>query len=334
MTPIVLTVALAGTLLFSGTTLEHATAQQAHERQIADVALHGGELGVPESVVERARHTPGVAAAVGVASTGVVALDGLGSAFAPMPAQMVDGADAAQVLDLGVRSGRLSDLHGHTVALDADQAAIHGIKLGDRIPLALGDGTRVRLTVVATYARSLGFGTILLPRELAAPHATDPLPEAVLIRTDRPGVADRLRNLQPGITVATNAELRSAEDANRRLRAWLSRVLVALIFAFTAIAAVNTLAMIAFARRSELSMLRLVGASPRQIARMSRWEAALVVIVGIGLGAGITLAALLPFSAALATTPYVPLTGAAALVAVTAALGLLAGQLPARLNRA
>ena len=48
-----LTVALAGTLLFSDTTLEHATAQQAHERQIADLALHGGELGVPESVIER-----------------------------------------------------------------------------------------------------------------------------------------------------------------------------------------------------------------------------------------------------------------------------------------
>ena len=57
------------------------------------------------------------------------------------------------------------------------------------------------------------------------------------------------------------------------MRTWLSRVLVALIFAFTAIAAVNTLAMIAFARGRELAVLRLVGASPRQIARMSRWEA-------------------------------------------------------------
>ena len=272
-------------------------------------------------------------AAVGVASTGVVALDDLGSAFAPMPAQMVDGVDAARVLDLDVRSGRLSDLRGQAVALDADQAAIHGIELGDRIPLALGDGTPVRLTVVATYRRALGFGTILLPRELAAPHATDPLPEAVLIRTDRPGVADRLRNLQPGITVATNAELQSADDANRRMRTWLSRVLVALIFAFTAIAAVNTLAMIAFARRSELAVLRLVGASPRQIARMSRWEAVLVVMVGIGLGAAITLATLLPFSATLASAPYVPLAGAAGLVAVTAALGMLASQLPTRIQR-
>jgi putative ABC transport system permease protein len=339
MTPIVLTVAMAGSLLFTGTTMEHATVAQSRERQTAQLALHAGDLGVPETAVEKAKHTPGVAAAVGIASTGVVALDGLGSAFAPMPAQMVDGEDAARVLDLGVRSGSLQDLSGHTVALGADLARARNIRVGARIPLALGDGTPVRLRVVATYGRTLGFGEILLPRALAAPHATDPLAEAVLVRTT-PGastarVAASLQTMTaayPGLEVAGRAALRSADDASRHMRTWLGRVLVALIFAFTSIAAVNTLSMIALARGRELALLRLVGATPRQVARMARWEAGIVVVVGIGLGSAIALATLVPFSAAVtgSATPHIPPSALGGLVAVTAALGFLASQLPTR----
>ena len=70
---------------------------------------------------------------------------------------MVDGAGAARVLDLDVRCGWLDDLRGATVALDAarPQAAHSRSAIG---PVALGDGTPVRLTVVATYERALGFG--------------------------------------------------------------------------------------------------------------------------------------------------------------------------------
>jgi len=115
--------------------------------------------------------------------------------------------------------------------------------------------------------------------------------------------------------------------------AWLNRVLAGLIFVFTAIAAVNTLAMIALSRGRELALLRLVGATPRQLARMARWEAGLVVIVGIGLGAAIATASLLPFSKALKGTPLPDVEPLllAGLLAGTALLGLLASLLPARL---
>ena len=66
----------------------------------------------------------------------------------PLAAQMVDGG-ASQVLDLDIRSGSLSGLHGSSVALGAE---------GRRVPLAsrfatgvraLGNGSRVRLRVIA-----------------------------------------------------------------------------------------------------------------------------------------------------------------------------------------
>jgi putative ABC transport system permease protein len=71
------------------------------------------------------------------------------------------------------------------------------------------------------------------------------------------------------------------------------------IFASTSIAVVNTLTMIALQRGRELALLRLVGGTARQVVAMTRWEAVLIVTVGIGLGVAISLATLLPFSQAL-----------------------------------
>jgi putative ABC transport system permease protein len=292
--------------------------------------------------VDEARRTPGVAAAVGIAPTGVVPLDntGLGSGYTALDAQAVDSEGASRALDLGVRSGSLADLHGDAVAIGAQRAKTAKVAIGDRAEFALGDGTRVRLRVVATYARSLGFGEFLLPRELAAPHTTNRLAEAVLVRI-APGASAsrvtaglaRVAAAHPGVRVSGKAALRSDAAKERKALVWMNRVLAGLIFVFTGIAAVNTLAMIALSRRRELALLRLVGATPRQLARMARWEAGLVVIVGIGLGAAIAAAALLPFSEALTGSrmPDVEPRLLAGILGGTAVLGLIASLLPTRL---
>jgi putative ABC transport system permease protein len=342
MTPLVLSVAMACTLLFSGTTQATETANQAQDRQLADLVLSAPNGGVPEAAVNQARHTPGVAAAIGIAPTGVLPLDNpaLGSGYTTLAAQMVDAEGASGTLDLGVRSGSIDDLHGETVAIAAKRAESANVAVGDRVNFALGDGTRVRLRVVATYDRSLGFGEFVLPRELAAPHATERLADAVLVRTapgaSLPRVKADLANVaaaHPGMQVGGKAALRSEAANDRKMVVWINRVLAGLIFIFTAIAAVNTLAMIALSRERELALLRLVGATPRQVARMARWEAGLVVMVGIGLGAAIAAAALVPFSQAL-TGSHVPDIEPRLLAGIlggTALLGLLASLLPTRL---
>jgi putative ABC transport system permease protein len=137
----------------------------------------------------------------------------------------------------------------------------------------------------------------------------------------------------PGVYVSDKAALRSDEAKQRKILVWVNRVLAGLILIFTAIAAVNTLAMIALSRGRELALLRLVGATPRQVARMARWEAGLVVIVGIGLGAAIAAATLVPFSQALTGSP-IPAVDPRMLAGIlggTAVLGLIASLLPTRL---
>src|SRR5207248_240285 len=126
------------------------------------------------------------------------------------------------------------------------------------------------------------------------------------------GASQRLQTLArryPGLRVTNHASLATASDAEREANSWLGPLFVAIIFAFTSIAVVNTLAMIALQRGRELALLRLVGGTRSQVRSMARWEAGLIVTIGLGLGLAIAAAALLPLSRALTGSlrPYVPL---------------------------
>ena len=65
---------------------------------------------------------------------------------------------------------------------------------------------------------------------------------------------------------------------------------------------------------------------------MSRWEAGLIVTIGLGLGLAISATALLPLSHALngSLRPYVPPVPLAAILGTSALLALLALALPTR----
>ena len=113
---------------------------------------------------------------------------------------------------------------------------------------------------------------------------------------------------------------------------WLGPLFVAMIFAFTSIAVVNTLVMIGLRRGRELALLRLVGATPRQVRSMARWEAGLIIAIGLSVGLAIAATALLPLSQALTGSlrPYVPGGPLAAILGISALLALLALALPTR----
>jgi putative ABC transport system permease protein len=208
--------------------------------------------------------------------------------------------------------------------------------VGDRVALRLGDGSRTHATVVAIYTRSLAFGDALLAPELVAGHQTTPLLGTILVRTAHPAaVARRLRGLEaryPGLRVSDRPAVAGADDADRELNHWLGPLFVAMIFAFTSIAVLNTLTMIALRRGRELALLRLTGATRRQVRAMARWEAVLIVAVGLGLGLAIAATALLPLSRALTGSlrPYVPAGQLAAILGGSALLAFVALAVPTR----
>jgi len=331
-TPIVLTVALNCTLLFSSTTIDHATTEQRQAGLTGQLAVTSTGPGLPADALASVRATPGVRSAVGLTSTTLG--PGLGTSDT-IPAQILTGGQGGG-LDAGVIAGSLSALHGDTIALGRHRAdAVHA-RIGERMAIMLGDGTRTRATVVAIYTRDLAFGDALIAPELAAGHQTTPLLSMILIRSGRPAAtAARLRALAqryPGLRVSDSASLVTATDADRELNHWLGPFFVVMIFSFTSIAIVNTLIMIALRRRRELALLRLTGATRRQVRSMARWEAILIITMGLGIGLAIAATALLPLSHAFTggLRPYAPAGWLAAILGVSALLALVAMSVPTR----
>ncbi|HLK76520.1 MAG TPA: FtsX-like permease family protein [Streptosporangiaceae bacterium] len=333
-TALLLTVALSSTFFFGSTTIEHATSEQQRAALTGQLAVTSAGPGLPAAALADTRATPGVRSAVALTSTTLG--PGLGVPDDIIPAQILTGGQGGG-LDVGVIAGSLNALHGNAIALGRHRAdAVHA-RVGDRVAIALGDGTPAQVTVVAIYSRDLAFGDALLAPELAAAHQTTPLLNEILIQTDQPAavVAGHLRALAqryPGLQVSDSAALVTASAAADELNSWLGPVFVAMIFVFTSIAVLNTLIMIALRRRRELALLRLTGATARQVRSMARWEAALIIAIGLGIGLAITATALLPLSHALTGgfRPYVPAGWLAAILGVSALLALVALSVPTR----
>ena len=332
-TPLMLTVAMSCTLLFSSTTTDHAVTKERKAGLSGELAITTAGAGMPVATLADVRATHGVRSAVALTPTTLGPSLGVGDDV--IPAEVLSGGQGGG-LDAGVTAGSLNGLHGDTIALGhrrADGAHAH---VGDRVPVMLGDGTRTHATVAAIYTRALAFGDALLSPDLAAGHQTTPLLGTILVHTgDAAAVGRRLRALSaryPGLKVSERAKVATATDAERETNRWLGPLFVAIIFAFTSIAVVNTLIMIALQRGRELGLLRLVGGTARQVRSMARWEAGLVIAIGLGLGLAIAATALLPLSHALtgSLTPYVPLDQLAAILGGSALLAVLALALPTR----
>lgn len=335
ITPLVLAMAFASTLVFLHTSEDHATAGQRSAGIVADHVV-SAPVGLPADATARAGSVRGVAAAVGVLRTGVLVPRGSGDGawMASESAQGVSGTGRAlaAVQDLDVRTGSLDELGRGTAAVDAGVASAVGVKVGDRLRLRLPDGSAAAPKVVAIYGRGLGLARITLPRAALASHVTSAFDSHVLVRdaegADPAAVAAALGPLGE---VAGPGGYAAARDEEGELNAWANAVMAAVLGGFAAVAAANTLVMTVLDRRRELGMLRLIGSTRRQVLGMVRWEALLVVVAGVALGTAIALATLVPMTRGLTGEgPYLPPLTYAGFAGTALALGLLATALPAR----
>ncbi|WP_335936327.1 ABC transporter permease [Streptomyces sp. PTD5-9] len=330
ITPIVLAMAFASTLVFMHTSEDRVIARQQRDAVIADHVVTAPS-GLASDATGRAAATPGVSAAVGLLRTSVLVPAGSGGErmLRNTPVQGVIGTGEAltEVQDLDVRSGSLSALRPGTAAIDVTLADSTGRTTGDRLELRLPDGAKASPKIVAVYGRGLGTGLVTLPAADLRTHVTSPYASELLVRAT-PAAARGLAALG-AVTDASGYAV--ARDGDRELNAWANAVMAAVLGGFAAVAAVNTLVMTVLDRRRELTVLHLVGTTRRQIMGMIRWEALLVTVAGAGLGTAIALATLNPMMKGLTgQPPYIPPMLYAAFVAAIIGLGLAAATIPAR----
>ncbi|MFF8475001.1 FtsX-like permease family protein [Streptomyces sp. NPDC015414] len=325
VTPLTLLIGMTCTVLFVQSTLGGAARAQAREGVTADWVVAAQGPGVPGEAARllRARHDTVTEV---VRTTVRVGLD-------KYPAQGVTPAGLTRTWNPRVTAGSLADLAPGTVAVSRLAADQHHLKPGSSLKLTLGDGTPATLTVAAVYARGLGFGDLTFAHDLLARHMDNPLASSVLVATTRTKtqLVTTLREF-PGLEILSPAAADSLQAERQQANAEVNYLAMGLVLAFTAITVVNTLAMSVAERVREFALLRLAGATRRQVLRMLRTEALAVLLLATALGSGISLAVLTAFSvgmtgrAAPAVTPLLYV----AVVAVGALLALTASALPGR----
>ncbi|MCZ2830982.1 ABC transporter permease [Modestobacter sp. VKM Ac-2986] len=337
ITPLVMAVAFAGTMFLLQGSVDRATADQREAAVVADTVVSAGPAGLPVDLPAQVAALPGVGAAVGVLPASV-ATPALGELM-PHTASGLTGDPAllSRALDVGVRDGDLAALRpggDGTVALDVLLADALDARVGEPVELITPDGATIRPTVVARYDRGLGVAAALLPAETLRPHLTTPVLSELLVRHDGPVQPADLAAL--GTVTGPAAQVAGpgpdgAPASALTSDSWLDVVFAAGLAGFAAIAAANTLVMITLARRREVGLLGMVGATRRQVLRTARLEALVVAGAAIGLGSLIAWGTLLPsVHGATGAGPYVPPALAAGVLGGVVVLALVCTGVPTR----
>ncbi|MEV6684111.1 FtsX-like permease family protein [Streptomyces sp. NPDC051130] len=347
--PVMLATGLASALIYLQTT-QSAGAEEAFKDNLrADVVITSASGGMPPSLVDQVRRRPGVeAVSAYVPSSGFLEpskaewarYNGKGKAPKGTPVQIngVSPEGIERTTAVSVVSGRLADLRADTVALPESSAKGH--RIGDRIPMRLGDGTKIEPTLVATVGERRGYGAVLMPASVVAEHTTKGGVPQILVAaqpgTDAGSLAGRLTGPDapaPGLHAADRASLVTAQVKQNDTQTWVAYLLVAMVIGYAVIALVNTLVMATVERRREFTLQRLIGATRAQVMRMMTVEALLTAFSGIALGMLVAAATLVPLSYAVLdrALPSGPPSILAAVVASAFVLTLGATLLAARI---
>lgn len=258
-------------------------------------------------------------------------------------ATAANGAELAQVMDVGVTQGTLEDLGDGTVALSTNYAEDHGWSMGSKVPVSFADGTQQELTVAAIYDDAALMGSVLISDETWAAHAVQESDFAISIAlAEGVGLAEGEQAVQavadryfaPDVQTKEEYVDAVASQVDQLLAVIYVMLLLAIIIALMGIA--NTLSLSIHERTRELGLLRAVGQSRRQLRSMVRGESLIVAtfgaVGGIGLGTFLGWALLKALSSSEDDLDVfaVPVGQLLIVLALGATVGLLAALRPAR----
>ncbi|MFF8409911.1 FtsX-like permease family protein [Streptomyces omiyaensis] len=309
--PVLVTVALAGTLFGASESVARAKETEARERTAAAYVAEGPRVALPA-------RTPAGAVVSASGPTSLFVRDGA-EALVKYPARAVaDPAAFAALARLPVVAGDLRDLDDRSIVVNEE---FERRRVGEEVEVWRADGSGpVRLRVAAVLARGTGDN---------GPYVT---------RAQAPGAPlDRLESDRPPAS-AGEPSAAAPPTVNRAARTGL-RLLLVLVLLYTVIALASTLFMATSVRGGELASLRLAGATRVQALRAVTGEAVLAVVLGTVLGFGVTAAVLGALGAGLAalSAPValaVPWAQTGAAAGVCAVVAVAASALPAwRLTR-
>ncbi|MBT2510056.1 ABC transporter permease [Streptomyces sp. ISL-98] len=331
--PVLVTVALAGSLFGAAATVREAKAGESAGQSAADyIVTAGGKSGFDERALARVRAIDGIDA-LPLASTSIYTLEE-GVALLQEETRVADAEALASVAKLPVVAGDAADLDDNSIIVTQEWAVN---TVGRKVDVWLGDGTKKTLTIAAVMRNGTGNNGVYVTPRNGAGAVVDEIDVKLKSGADTAAVSAALRKaVEPvGGQVATKEEWLEAAYplVSRQMKVDIIVVLgIALIY--TGIALANVLVMATSDRVRDLAVLRLAGATKRQVLWLITTETLVVVGVGAVLGLAVTVLNLLGIWGALGVltiwSPIViPWSTIGLIVAACATLAVVSAVLPA-----
>ncbi|MFF4832427.1 FtsX-like permease family protein [Streptomyces sp. NPDC001315] len=333
--PVLIMVALTGSLLGAGATLNNAKAAETRERTTAAfVVTTTGGPGFDAATLRELRHVSGARISATASSAVYVLEDGV--ALVRSEARVAQRASLAVTARLPLTAGKAADLDDESIIVNEEWQR-HTV--GQRVRVWLGDGTRKTLRIAAVMTTGTGNNGVYVTPANAPGAMVDRVDVALTDGADAGAVAAGLRAAvrASGAQVLTEDQWIRATypQTNRTTRLGFLLVL-GISLVYTGISLVNTMVMATSDRVRDLAVLRLAGATRRQVLRLVGAEALTVVAVGALLGllvAGLNVAGMWGALRLLSVPGTIELPWAAigAAVGACALLAVLASVVPAAL---
>ncbi|KIF78885.1 ABC transporter permease, partial [Streptomyces sp. 150FB] len=332
--PVIITVALAASLMGTTATVNAAKSAEAAASTRADCVITSasGDGPLDPRFVAEVSSLPGAVASVS-RSTAVTVLEE-DTALIRSEAKAVDPSQLTALATLPVVAGRLADLDDTSIVVNEEW---HTRTVGRRVSVWLGDGRKVSLRIAAVLRVGTGGNGVYVTPKNAAGAAVDRIDVRVAPGADAAAVGARLR--AAGRVAHTPVLTKDAWIAAHYPRSSESTrlgllLILGIALLYTGIALANTLVMATADRTRDLAVLRLSGATKPQVLGALAAEALAVVTVGAILGAAVAGLNLLGLRTALALlrvrSPLaVPWETLGTVLAASAALAVTAAVLPA-----
>ncbi|MBT0770091.1 ABC transporter permease [Kineosporia sp. J2-2] len=262
-------------------------------------------------------------------------------------AEVIYGGALTDVMRLPMVAGSAEGLDAATVVVPE----VWNYRLGESVEMNLGVGNTQRLKVIGVYEALRGDDIGYLSADYAntTAFASNGMARRAYLVPPRGTDADQVRAAlgalagTAGLKVQPTAEFQVTEDAAaRHLIEVRQRSVAVIVVLFCFIAVLNTLLMATADRRRDLAVLRMAGATPRQVLGVFAGESLLVGLIGVILAlvasalnlAGLRVALGGMFGTTSIEIPWTPVAGIALTGLVLAVLGavvpaLAAGRGPA-----
>ncbi|MFB4301050.1 FtsX-like permease family protein [Actinomadura sp. NTSP31] len=279
VTPVVLAVGMFGGMIGMQNAGRDAAARQRTAAVQADFVAtpnFGSTFNLP--AVSALRHTGGIRSVevtdevVTLATKGGIVLD-------TVDARGVDLSALGDVVTPHVRQGSLDALPANAIVVGHDLAASADLRIGQPLVAWAGNGDRVTVDVAAVVDSVLGGGAAYVPNDLPGSMT----PGTAFLRT-LPGksATPQLKELRDaGVRIEpVSTYVAQASQAEKQDSHLANVVILGIVVAYALLALVNTLVTSVSARRREIGVLSLTGATHRQIVCIVVSEAVLAVAVG------------------------------------------------------